>query len=126
MDTITIIRSLWERIEARDWGGLAALLAEDVRVEWPASRELISGRENFVAVQSEYPEGWSIRLLAAIADGERGATEVEVPFTGGEVFRVSSWWTVRGGVVIAGTEYWITLGQDPTPQWRLPFVRVGD
>lgn len=125
MDTLTVIRSLWDRIEDRDWGGLTDLLADDVRVEWPASREVITGRENFVAVQSEYPEGWSIRLLGAMADGERGATEVEVPFTGGEVFRVSSWWSVRDGLVTAGTEYWITVGQDPAPEWRLPFVTIG-
>lgn len=118
MDTVTTIRSLWEQIAAHDWHGLGTLLAEDIRVSWPASNEVISGRQNFVAVQSEYPQGWSIHLLDAVAAGDRGATEVEVPFVTGERFRVTSWWTVTDGLITAGTEYWITIGQDPIPQWR--------
>lgn len=124
MDTLTVIRSLWEQIDARNWDGLHDLLAPQVQIHWPASREIITGRESFVAVQAEYPDGWSIELLDAIAAGGRGATEVQVPFTGGEMFRVSSWWTVENGLITAGTEYWISIGQDESPQWRQPYVTL--
>lgn len=124
MESSDIIRALWDRIDARDWPGVAALLADDVQVCWPASGELITGADNFVAVQAEYPEGWSIHVLAVVADGERVVSEVEVPLEGVGVFRVASFWTVTDGRVAAGTEYWIGVGTDPAPAWRAPYVRL--
>lgn len=47
------IEALWDRIQARDWSGVADLVAEDVVVEWPVSAERIVGNKNFVAVNSE-------------------------------------------------------------------------
>lgn len=53
MEPIEVVEALWERIEARDWAGAGALVAEDAVVEWPVSRERIVGRTNFVAVNSD-------------------------------------------------------------------------
>ncbi|MFE1257365.1 nuclear transport factor 2 family protein [Streptomyces fungicidicus] len=60
-------------MQARDWEGLGALLADDQVVEWPVGGEWIAGRANFVGVDPEYPEypeGWSVRVLWIVADGE--------------------------------------------------------
>lgn len=125
MEPVEVIRALWARIEARDWAGAGALVAEDAVVEWPVSAERISGRANFLAVQSEYPEGWSIRVLGIVADGERVVSEVEVPHVEFGLFRAASFWTVRDGVVVSGREYWTSPGADPSPQWRAPYVQIG-
>lgn len=120
----TIVRNLWDRIQQRNWVGVRELLADDLTVEWPASGELIVGGENFVRVQAEYPEGWSIRVLRIAAQGESVVSEVEVPHDPlGAVFRAASFWTVRGGLLVDGREYWTELGADPAPQWRAPYVR---
>lgn len=116
---------MWDRIEARDWAAVGELVAEDAVVEWPVSGERIVGRDNFVAVQSEYPEGWSIRLLrlvAAGAEGEEVASEVEVPHAEFGVFRAASFWTVREGRITAGREYWTDLGGARPPEWRAKFT----
>ncbi|MFC7922040.1 nuclear transport factor 2 family protein [Streptomyces cinereoruber] len=52
-----VVGALWDRMQARDRDGLAALLAEDAVVEWPVSGERITGRDDYVAVNREYPEG---------------------------------------------------------------------
>lgn len=122
MDSSNVIETLWDRIQARDWAGVAELLAEDVVVEWPISLERIIGRENFVAVNREYPEGWSIRVLKVVAEGEEVVSEVEVPHDSLGVFRAASFWTVRDGQIVRGTEYWTSLGADPRPEWRAAFV----
>lgn len=109
-------------MEARDWAGVAALMAEDAVVEWPVSAERIVGRKNYLAVNSEYPEGWSIRLLRVVADGEQAVSEVEVPQEGVGLFRVVSFWTVRDGRITSGREYWSGPGAEPVPDWRLPYV----
>ncbi|NEE00174.1 nuclear transport factor 2 family protein [Phytoactinopolyspora halotolerans] len=102
--------------------GHAGLVAEDVVIEWPVSRERIVGRQNFVAVNSEYPEGWSIRVLRIVVDGDEVVSEVEVPHVGLGVFRTASFWTVGDGVITNGREYWTSLGGDPAPEWRAAYV----
>ncbi|UOQ88559.1 nuclear transport factor 2 family protein [Agromyces endophyticus] len=128
MDDMTspadVIEALWTRMQARDWGGVRALLADDLVVEWFASLERIVGADDFVAVNAEYPEGWSIRILSVVADGEHVVSEVEVPQEGVGVFRAASFWTVRDGRIVEGREYWTTRGGDPAPGWRRHLVEV--
>lgn len=126
MTPAEVVRTLWERIQGRDWTGARALLAEDVQVEWPATRELISGADNFISVQSEYPEGWRIRVLSVVQEGDTVVSEVEVPHEGLGVFRAASFWTVRGGLIARGREYWVTVGGETPPDWRRAFATVQD
>lgn len=122
MEPSKVIETLWARIQERDWAGVAELVAEDAVVEWPVSLERIVGRDDFVAVNREYPEGWSIRVLKVVAQGDEVVSEVEVPHDGLGLFRAASFWTVRDGQVIRGTEYWTSVGADPRPEWRTGFV----
>src|SRR5712692_7876099 len=104
MQPSKVVEALWGRIQARDWSGVARLMADDAVVEWPTSRERIVGRTNFVAVSREYPEGWSIRVLRIVAEGDQVVSEVEVPHEDQGVFRAASFWTVRDGQIVRGTE----------------------
>ncbi|SBT53302.1 nuclear transport factor 2 family protein [Micromonospora auratinigra] len=123
MDAEAVVRALWDRMQARDWAGVGGLLADDVVVEWPASAERIVGRDNYVKINAEYPEGWSIRVLRVVAAGDTVVSEVEVPHETMGVHRVASFWTVRDGTIVDGREYWTSLGQDPSPQWRSAWVQ---
>lgn len=122
MEPLKVVEALWQRVEARDWPGVGALVAEDVVVEWPITAERIVGRANFLAVNSEYPEGWSIRVLRIVADGESVVSEVEVPHEEFGMFRAASFWTVRGGEITGGREYWTSPGTEPIPEWRAGYV----
>ncbi|GEC06315.1 hypothetical protein SSP24_39700 [Streptomyces spinoverrucosus] len=118
-----VVREFWDRMQARDWAGLGGLLVDDLVVEWPVSGERIVGRGNFVRINAEYPEGWSIRVLRIVADGEVVVSEVEVPHDAIGVHRVVSLWTVRDGKIVDGREYWTELGSDPSPEWRAAYVQ---
>lgn len=124
MESLKVIEALWQRIEARDWPGVGALVAEDVVVEWPITAERIVGRANFVAVNSEYPAGWSIQVQRIVADGETVVSEVHVPHVELGMFHAASFWTVREGLVVRGREFWTTPGSEPTPEWRVPYVEA--
>lgn len=123
MEPSEIVSELWARMQARDWPGLGELLAEDVVVEWPVSGERIVGRANYVGINADYPEGWSIRVLRIVADGDAVVSEVEVPHDSMGVHRVVSLWTVRDGRIAAGREYWTESGSDPAPEWRAAYVQ---
>jgi ketosteroid isomerase-like protein len=122
MEPSEVVRALWDRIQARDWNAVAGLFAEDAIVEWPVSAERIVGRDNYVAVNREYPEGWSINVLRVVADGDQVVSEVEVPHAELGTFRVASFWTVTGGMIVRGTEYWSSVGGDEAPLWRVAYV----
>ncbi|MGW7661690.1 nuclear transport factor 2 family protein [Streptomyces sp. NPDC054756] len=122
MEPSETVRLLWHRMRARDWAGVGALLADDVIVEWPVSGERIRGRENYIRVNAEYPEGWSIEVLRVVAHGHDVVSEVEVPHDTMGTHRVASFWTVRDGLITEGREYWTELGADPSPAWRAAYV----
>ncbi|MGI5347152.1 nuclear transport factor 2 family protein [Streptomyces sp. CA-250714] len=122
MEPSETIQTLWDRIQARDWASVGELLANDVVVEWPVSGERIRGRHNYVRVNAEYPEGWSIKVLRILSSGDEVVSEVEVPHDTMGIFRVASFWTVNNGLVTSGREYWTELGADPSPEWRAPYV----
>ncbi|MFD9438127.1 nuclear transport factor 2 family protein [Streptomyces sp. NPDC060006] len=122
MDSSQTAEALWNRVQARDWTGVGELLADDVVVEWPISGERIVGRENYVRVNAEYPEGWTIKVLRILVDGDEVVSEVEVPHETMGVFRVAAFWTVNEGRVVRGREYWTELGSEPAPEWRAAYV----
>lgn len=122
MEPKQVIDALWARIDARDWAGVSELVDENAVIEWPASAERIIGRDNYVAVNREYPEGWSIRVLRIVADGGEVVSEVEVPHAELGQFRAASFWTVADGRIVRGTEYWTTTGGDQRPEWRSAYV----
>ncbi|MFD3326950.1 nuclear transport factor 2 family protein [Streptomyces sp. NPDC058701] len=123
MEPLNVVAQLWERIEARDWDGVAKLIAEDAVIEWPVSGERIVGRANFVAVNSDdgYADDRSVELLRILADGDLVVTEVEIP-QDHVVYRAVSLWTVRDGEIVGAREYWTSPGQDPAPRWRAGYV----
>lgn len=122
MQPAEVIQGLWNRIEARDWTGAAELVADDAVIDWPVSSERIVGQANYIGLNREYPEGWSIRVLRIVAEGDQVVSEVEVPHQDLGVFRVASFWTVAGGQIVRGTEYWTNLGADQSPAWRAQYV----
>ncbi len=123
MEPASVVAELWGRFQARDWQGAGELMAQDAVIEWPASGERMVGRANFIAVNREYPEGWSIRVLRIVAEGGQVVSEVEVPHAELGVFRAASFWTVTDGQITSGTEYWTTVGADESPQWRAQYVQ---
>ena len=121
-DAGAVVQAYWDRLQARDWAGVADLLAAGVVLDWPVTDERITGISAVVAVNREYPQGWSVRVLREVAQGDQVASEVEVPHEGLGTFRVASFWTVRDGLVEYGREYWTSPGADPAPAWRAPYV----
>jgi ketosteroid isomerase-like protein len=115
MDPAAVVRGLFERFEARDWAGARALVADDAVVRWPHTGEVFASGDAFIAVNEGYPEGWTIRVLRVVADGDQVASEIEVPHTEQGTSWAASFWTVRDGRIVAGTEYWVDEPTGPPP-----------
>ena len=112
-----VVAELWTRFESRDWDGAAELLAEDVVVDWPHSRERLRGRANVVGFNRAYPEGWSIRVLRIVEEGDVAVSEVAVDH-GGETYFVASFAEVRDGRIVRAVEYWVDPPTEEPDAWR--------
>jgi hypothetical protein len=62
VDNAEVVRRFWDRVEARDWERAGELLAGDFVSDWPHSAERFRGRDNYIAMNRAYPEGWRIEV----------------------------------------------------------------
>ena len=76
------IRRFWETTEARDWEGLAEVLAPGMVYEMEQTRERIRGREAFLRFFDAYPGDWHLTVRRVIADDDGGVSVLD--FTVGE------------------------------------------
>ena len=114
----------WARMQANDFAGAAGCLAVDVVVEWPQSGERIRGRENFVAVNANYPAAgrWVFEVERVLSAGDEVVTDVTV--TDGVLHaRAITFSTVHAGEIVRQVEYW----PEPfaAPAWRAAWVEGG-
>ena len=116
---LAVVRQLWARFEARDWAGARALVHEGVQVRWWASAEQMHTADAFIAVQAEYPEGWSLHPMRfeALDDG-RVLAFVRVAHPPIGTFLVQQRARVRDGRIAEADELWATC--EPPPAWRTP------
>jgi ketosteroid isomerase-like protein len=113
-----LVRSLYERYQARDWSGAGELLHRDAELDMPATAERLTGRDEVIALQRNYPEPWGdLEVLRVLADGESAVAELQVIASDAE-FRCAAFWTVRDGLLHRGVEYWVTVGGDEPPPDR--------
>ena len=121
MSNVDVVRRLWARIEARDWEGLGALLHEDVVIEWPHTGERIRGRDNYVAIQREYPGNWRSELVSLFGGDEGVASTVRVIHEKETCYGCGVY-QVERGLVLRGVEYWTTANSEEPPAWRGRFT----
>src|ERR671912_712436 len=114
-----LMRSLYERYQARDWSRAGELLHRDAELEMPATAEHLAGREQVIALQRNYPEPWGdLGVLRVLADGGSAAAELQVIASDAE-FRCAAFWPVWEGLPPGGVDYWTPVGgKEPPPARR--------
>lgn len=116
------VRLLWERMEARDWEGVAEQLDPDVVVDWPNTGERMRGRDNYMAVQREYPgTAWHIEILRIVEAGDAVVSEVRVDQDDQRYF-AASFFEVSAGKIVRAVEYWSDGEPSPAPEWRAQWM----
>jgi hypothetical protein len=115
-----VVRLLWERMEARDWEGARATLADSYTCDYPATGERFGTGDAFVAMNRAYPEGWSIIVDEIVEQGPRVVARVRVPH-GDDLFHCVSFADVADGLIARSVDYWLDDAGDPAPDWRAPY-----
>lgn len=102
-----IVERYWETMNTNDWSTAGRLLHDDFTLDWPQSGERIRGRENFAAVNANYPHPgpWRFQVRRLIADEHGAASDVVVTAPALSA-RVITFFEVRDGRIWRMTEYW--------------------
>lgn len=56
MHAAEVVRTLFERMQARDWAGAREVMATDATIRYSATGEVFTGA-SFMAMNEAYPEG---------------------------------------------------------------------
>lgn len=120
-DVRRAIEEFWETMETNDFRAAGELLHDDFLLEWPQTKERIRGRDNFAAVNSNYPAAgrWHFTINRLVADENTGVTDVTVT-DGARVDRAITFFELRDGRIWRLTEYWPE--PDEAPAWRSRWV----
>lgn len=121
--SVKAVRALWAAFQARDWKRARALLRPDLQATWWTSGERFTNADVFIGAQSEYPEGWQIRLIECerLEDG-RVLSLVRVDHAPHH-FYATSIFRLDDGRIVAIDEYWATA--EAPPAWRAALDPVG-
>jgi SnoaL-like domain len=116
----SVVRALWEHIEARDWDAARGTLADSFTCDYPATGERFPSADAFIGMNRAYPEGWSIVVDEIVEQGARVVARVRVAL-GDDLFHCLSFADVEDGLIARSVDFWLDDGGEPAPDWRTPF-----
>lgn len=102
-----VVREFWQLMASNDFASVGAVLSDDFVLEWPQSGERIRGRDNFAAMNTEYPAHgpWHFAVNERFGEGSRVVSDVSVT-DGVQQGRALSFFTLQGGRIARIVEFW--------------------
>ncbi|MFN8402094.1 MAG: nuclear transport factor 2 family protein [Anaerolineales bacterium] len=121
MNNTQIIENFWTTMGANDFYAVAQLLHDEFVLEWPQSGERIRGRDNFAALNTNFPaEGkWRFKVNTMVAENDVVVSDVSVS-DGKRQDRAITFSTIRDGKIWRQVEFWPESFE--APAWRAKWV----
>jgi ketosteroid isomerase-like protein len=107
-NAIQIVESFWALMATNDFRAVGSLLADDFILDWPQSGERIRGRDNYAAMNEQYPTTtgrWMFTINKLVGDDDEAVSDVSVS-DGVQNTRAISFFTVREGKIVRMVEFW--------------------
>lgn len=117
---INIVERFWSLMASNDFAAVGAVLGDDFELFWPQSGELIRGRDNFAAMNAEYPAHgpWTFTINRLFGDEHEVVSDVLVT-DGAQKARALSFFTINDGLIVGITEFWPEAYAAPTNRRHL-------
>ena len=103
----SVVREFWRLMATNDFHSVKSVLAPELIVEWPQSKERIRGPERFCQMNAEYPttSRWRFQINRLVVSGESVVTQVSLT-DGTQSAEPISFFTVQAGKITTLVEYW--------------------
>ncbi|MZI94175.1 nuclear transport factor 2 family protein [Vibrio sp. CAIM 722] len=111
-----VVIAYWKAMNSNDFTQASEWLAPEFQGHWVQSSELIEGRDNFVAINSQYPANgrWQFVIHSIVAENNTVVTDVSI--TDSVVNdRVITFHTVEYDLIVKQVEYF--PDNYPAPEW---------
>jgi len=104
---VELTEKFWELMATNDFRSVGSILSDDYVLEWPQSGERIRGRDNYAAMNEQYPAHgrWHFSVNRIVGDDNEAVSDVSVT-DGVQQARAISFFTVRDGKIVRMVEYW--------------------
>jgi hypothetical protein len=107
MSARIIVQRFWELMMTNNFRSVGSVLSDDFILDWPQSNERIRGRDNFAAMNAEYPAHgpWRFTINRIVAEDGEAVSDVSVT-DGVQKGRAISFFSVRNGKIVKMVEFW--------------------
>ena len=106
-NVVELIERFWQLMRSNDFRSVGAVLADEFVLDWPQSNERIRGRDNFVAMNEEYPAHgrWEFTIHRIVGNDLEGVSDVSVT-DGVQKGRAISFFSTRDAKIVSIVEFW--------------------
>jgi len=121
MNNKQVIENFWTMMGTNDFFAVAQLLHDEYTLEWHQSGERIRGRDNFAALNTNFPaEGkWQFKINVIVTEGDVVVSDVSVS-DGKRHDRAITFSILRDGKIWKQVEFWPEPFE--APAWRAQWV----
>jgi ketosteroid isomerase-like protein len=102
-----VVEQFYDAMNTNDFRAAGDWLHAEYVLEWPQSGERVRGRDNFIAINQNYPAAgpWRFTIQHLMADESGVASDVVVS-DGAVTARAIAFSDIRDGKIYHQTEYW--------------------
>jgi ketosteroid isomerase-like protein len=102
-----LVKEFWETMQTNDFRATGELLSDDYVLEWPQSNERIRGRDNFAAINEQYPAHgrWQFVINNIVGNDSEAVSDVSIT-DGVQSARAITFTTVKEGEISKQVEFW--------------------
>lgn len=107
ISAIEVVKEFYRRMNTNDFHFAGQILSDSYVLEWPQSKERIRGRDNFVAVNEEYPANgrWLFTINRIVGNVTEAVSDVSIT-DGTQVARAITFTIVQDGKIVKQVEFW--------------------
>ncbi len=104
---VDLVKKFWELMASNDFKSVGSILSDDFVLEWPQSGERIRGRDNYAAMNEQYPAHgrWTFTINRLMGNQSEAVSDVTVS-DGVQIARAISFFDRHDGKIIRMVEYW--------------------
>ena len=105
-NAIEVVESFWKLMATNNFRSVGLLLSDDFVLEWPQSGERIRGRDNFAAMNEQYPAHgrWEFTVNRIIGSDVEAVSDVSVT-DGVQQARAVSFFTIENGLILGSGSF---------------------
>ena len=111
-----LVKKFWEYINNAEFGRLDEIMEPTAKVILPNTREMFLCCKDYIDFNEDYPGRWFADIERLIDAGNEIVTAARIYNDEGTSLYVTSFFTLKNGLIGEITEYWGENGE--VPKWR--------